>query len=978
MASPTDPVEQASAAPARPRWLQCLHTGFSSRTYARLRAVVTLVICAAVYAFGVRHVVHFTVDDAGITYAYARHAVEGLGLVAVPGGAVVEGYSNPAWTALLSVVYWLGFSIPVSAKVLGIALGFGTILLALRGLQIAEGRGWREVRWRDALLAVLIGMSPEVIFWLPAGLENGLLAALLLCLAWLDAREGERAGGFPYSVIAALAVALTRPEGAAYGFAIAGIKLTHALVSGRRWRAFFLYGVVFCLGLGAYHAWHGFVFHLPFPNTYYAKVPGLSWEKLSAGWDYYRQHAVASSAYLLGPLVLIGAVRRFRSKVSHVACIAVSAAFTLSTGGDWMPFGRFFAIGVPCAAVLAVAGLREVAGWVGYFTLRLRIGPEPVALVAALALGLFWESRQLDRLERIRKEHWCHYCNREDDIRAIQRIQADLKLPLASLVIHDFGAAAWASAPNFTPIDLLGLCDLTVARTQILRDRDKRPRSADRAKFQYLLHEQDSPPTFLYFPHSWWPELHKSAEVLQGYYGVSKAALGRNHRKDAIFAIHRSAFVDYFPPVDRLDYHDIGDHLALAGVGIRGKVVPGEAIAVALAVVQRSPSSIKQLSVCARLHSGGEVGEEVKIPLFPGVPAALREWEPGEPYLVESELHVPRTEALEVGLDVGIALRHEGCSWQRVDTLSFGEERKMSERPLPRFPSNLPAARGAALKRLETRVAQLLERRRRDRDVQLSSPDLSLQLEREAQRLEAGGAPEQAYLAYVLASQANRSDSVRWLDPLWNLRPLDSNHGFVMEMALLRRTYATGDAKWLWRLVQYYRSRDMQDRATYFADRAPGPPPCSGASEPLDCLRELDVWEDFEAGRMPSEWRLEGTGFGVVEIGLDDEPVFRGQQGRWLLSSYLHGSRQYVGAATSPPFEVGRAMSFLLGGSHRGVQAELVIDDEVVRAAAGPGSTQLSAVLWDVEEFRGRQARLRVADSSPQSYVVLDWVVLWD
>lgn len=42
------------------------------------------------------------VDDAAITFAYARSISDGLGPVVAPGAEPVEGFSNPTWTALLS------------------------------------------------------------------------------------------------------------------------------------------------------------------------------------------------------------------------------------------------------------------------------------------------------------------------------------------------------------------------------------------------------------------------------------------------------------------------------------------------------------------------------------------------------------------------------------------------------------------------------------------------------------------------------------------------------------------------------------------------------------------------------------------------------------------------------------------------------------------------------------------------------------
>ena len=44
----------------------------------------------------------FYIEDAGISFAYAKHFAEGEGFVTYPGGERVEGFSNPLWTFILS------------------------------------------------------------------------------------------------------------------------------------------------------------------------------------------------------------------------------------------------------------------------------------------------------------------------------------------------------------------------------------------------------------------------------------------------------------------------------------------------------------------------------------------------------------------------------------------------------------------------------------------------------------------------------------------------------------------------------------------------------------------------------------------------------------------------------------------------------------------------------------------------------------
>ena len=94
--------------------------------------------------------------------------------------------------------------------------------------------------------------------------------------------------------------------------------------------------------------------------------------------------------------------------------------------------------------------------------------------------------------------------------------------------------------------------------------------------------------------------------------------------------------------------------------------------------------------------------------------------------------------------------------------------------------------------------------------------------------------------------------------------------------------------------------------------------------------------------------------------------------GRRLVNTYLGGD-QATGSLTSPEFKIEQAfISFLIGGgaSAGKLGIDLVVDGATVRTATGrnqPASgggvgEELAPVHWDVLEFRGRTARLRIYD----------------
>ena len=153
------------------------------------------------------------VEDAAISFAFARHLAEGHGFVAYPGGETVEGFSNPSWTILLALLHALGVQPFIAAKLLGAGLGLGALVGAtLWARSIIDVPSRRFA----ALVPFLLAVQPGFVMWCAAGLENALLSALVVAGMLRSMREMRDEGLLPLSALAWLGVALTRPEGIAY------------------------------------------------------------------------------------------------------------------------------------------------------------------------------------------------------------------------------------------------------------------------------------------------------------------------------------------------------------------------------------------------------------------------------------------------------------------------------------------------------------------------------------------------------------------------------------------------------------------------------------------------------------------------------------------------------------------------------------------------------------------------------------------
>ena len=127
------------------------------------------------------------------------------------------------------------------------------------------------------------------------------------------------------------------------------------------------------------------------------------------------------------------------------------------------------------------------------------------------------------------------------------------------------------------------------------------------------------------------------------------------------------------------------------------------------------------------------------------------------------------------------------------------------------------------------------------------------------------------------------------------------------------------------------------------------------------------VLADFE-GADYGAWTVEGTAFGSgpARGTLANQQAVAGFEGQGLVNTYLGGDAAQ-GALTSPPFAIERAfLNFLVGGgNHPGETCvELLVEGKVVRTATGADSERLEWESFDLREFAGKSARLRIADRS--------------
>jgi len=403
----------------------------------------------------------YLLDDAFISFRYARNLVEGHGLVYNPGERV-QGYSNLLWTAFAAGFLRIGIDPLTGTRILGV----GSYLMTTAAV------AWLVVRqpvpqplWRHLSLAI----APLALI-LPAGfagfagtgMETSFVGLLGLALGWRGFLAPPRTGR-DRAIFAALTMALvaTRLDCAPWVALAAVVMLWRPFVrvpetDGLRARGlatarlFAPSAAALALLLIGDLWYYGELL----PNTYYAKVEGL--QGLAIGWRYLAAYLAGSPqvfvclGLMAAGLLLAesGEIRRF---ILYAAlCTGMHALYLVTVGGDFMHYRLMFHV-YPLLVAAAVAGLIAVdrkQALIGLLS-------SSALAVSSLAPSVLDTRYHMESLEEM------HRCCAVPGIAYGRRLEQVLP---ADTVIATTMAGGIAYYSGLVTIDQLGLTDREVAR----------------------------------------------------------------------------------------------------------------------------------------------------------------------------------------------------------------------------------------------------------------------------------------------------------------------------------------------------------------------------------------------------------------------------------------------------------------------------------------------------------------------------------
>ena len=392
------------------------------------------------------------IDDAYISFRYARNLAQGEGLVFNPGERV-EGFTNPGWVLLLAGAQRIALDLPAVARVSNEILG---LILVVAATHFVARRSPYPA-WAAALAGGLLAADGSLARWSQDGLET----VLFTLLVFAGAAQAARSRG---GVCFALA-AWVRPEGVLLFGAARLWRLYQQGWARAAWREACRESLVFVALVAPLIVGRLLYYGTWLPNTFHAKV-GASGAQVWRGVGYVSRFLLADRAAVVclavGLLLLhLRAQRARRQEVGRrekwtgllLAVAAAQALYVLLVGGDWMGPGRFLVPILPLLYVpLALAGA-ELLGSIGSpASRRVAVACLLAGGGAHLALSSVLSERPSVVSER------AYSASRL----AVARFLLDEANPDDTILTNEIGQIGWAT--DLRILDVHGLTDPHIAR----------------------------------------------------------------------------------------------------------------------------------------------------------------------------------------------------------------------------------------------------------------------------------------------------------------------------------------------------------------------------------------------------------------------------------------------------------------------------------------------------------------------------------
>lgn len=404
-------------------------------------------------------VADFRVDDAYISFSYAKNLASGRGLV-FSEDIRVEGYSNFLWVLFTALGYLF---VGTNDDPFPVVRVFAFVFLLTAGFLTYKLSRQKAGSFISLCAVLLLFSSTDLFRAAQSGLETVPYVAAVLFGWWVYC--GELDGQRRWSMLAFVPAALMRVDGFVPAFVVLGFETAYSLSRGRfSVRSWLRWWAPAALIWGAYFAWRWAYYGLPLPTTYYAKTLvslGNPLRGVHQGGVFLWEYGLIAVVPWIFTAALWGPRRQ-------VAALVVGALATLAyvgkVGGDWMPFHRFLLPILPLVAVLMAWGVQAAYDKASEVGPRLTRLTATLAVCCALLMGL-WASAAV---VNTRVEGW--KLTRAEELADHTRNNLLSVVPLMRWVPRSAGdklvtdyAGVFSVFTHAAIIDMWGLCQKDIA-----------------------------------------------------------------------------------------------------------------------------------------------------------------------------------------------------------------------------------------------------------------------------------------------------------------------------------------------------------------------------------------------------------------------------------------------------------------------------------------------------------------------------------
>jgi hypothetical protein len=416
-----------------------------------------ILVTVAIVIWQLRLIGDYRVDDAYISFAFARNLARGQGLT-YGAGLRVEGYSNFLWTVIAGIVQWITPNhLYEGVRILALAC-----LAAVFWLSFKISRRYVSTPWALASV-VLLAFATDMTGAVQSGLETmpytAALLATVYCYLTEDPTRRRRSGW------CLLLLGLLRIDGMVHMAFFIGWAGLSWLIAWRRprveqtvrWLAAPL--LVYAL----YFGWRYHYYGLPLPLTYYAKslIPQLLPNR---GFDYVLGSILQLGLPVAMLLTIYGLGRRITcERLMLSALVTAQLAYAAQVGGDWMPFHRFVLPALPPLMVLFVWGMSDA-----WRQSRVLAGELRMAVLCALlaAGGFVIRMEDAHSIETVQERNEnttrLHVMKHTHDLVAASELfKWSMREPGEKLVTDYGGVFAYFTDADV--IEMWGLCNKEIA-----------------------------------------------------------------------------------------------------------------------------------------------------------------------------------------------------------------------------------------------------------------------------------------------------------------------------------------------------------------------------------------------------------------------------------------------------------------------------------------------------------------------------------